>query len=98
LQITYKNSHLEQLARQTGVKSRLPHSVVLAYRDLVREIESAEDERELRQLKGHHFEKMSGEFAGQYSIRLNRQFRMVFEIRTGSPKNTIHVVYVGDYH
>jgi plasmid maintenance system killer protein len=36
-----------------------------------------DDERQFYQFKGWHGEKLSGERKGQYSLRMNKQFRLV---------------------
>ena len=45
-----------------------------------------------------HFEKLSGNRSHQRSIRLNKQFRLVFEIRVDADGKLIVVVEVVDYH
>ncbi|MBA3275723.1 MAG: type II toxin-antitoxin system RelE/ParE family toxin [Chloroflexia bacterium] len=51
---------------------------------------------DLRDLPGNHFEKLSGDRAGQYSIWINDQWRVCFEWPGGSrePFN----IEIVDYH
>ena len=98
MNLTYKNEWLEKLANGEKVRSKLSKAVVRAYQLRVAQIVAADDERDLRADRGANFELLKGDRVGQYSMRLNDQFRVVFEIRSGTPKNTIHIVEVGDYH
>ena len=61
-------------------------------------IRAAAHENDLRSLKSLHFEKLRGERKGQYSIRLNAQFRLVFEIEQGEQGNILVILGVEDYH
>jgi len=43
-------------------------------------------------------EKLSGDREGQYSIRLNDQFRMIFELIGEGLDKRLRIVGVVDYH
>lgn len=58
----------------------------------------APDERTLYSIKGLHTEKLSGSRAGQYSIRLNKQYRLCFEIQKDPDGNIIFILEIVDYH
>ncbi len=49
---------------------------------------------DLATLPGNRFEKLKGDRAGQYSIRLNDQYRICFEWQNDSAEN----VQIVDYH
>ena len=59
-------------------------------------LEAATALRDLAALPGNRFEKLSGDREGQYSIRINDQWRICFEWPAGSvgPVN----VEIVDYH
>ena len=59
-------------------------------------LESATGLRDLAALPGNRFEALSGDRKGQYSIRINDQWRICFEWREGSP-GPLNVEIV-DYH
>jgi proteic killer suppression protein len=44
-------------------------------------IKAALDQRDLSALKGNRFEKLKGDRAGYYSIRINDQWRITFRIQ-----------------
>jgi len=62
----------------------------------LRILEAAESIRELAQLSSNRFEALSGYRKGQYSIRINKQWRICFEWLKDSdgPEN----VEITDYH
>ena len=59
-------------------------------------LESATGLRDLAALPGNRFEALSGDRKGQYSIRINDQWRICFEWGEGSPgPSNVEIV---DYH
>ena len=72
--------------------------VVELYRRRMQFIRGAEDARDLRNMHSLHFEKLKGDRAGQYSIRLNRQWRLVFRLRKDREGKTVIVLEIVDYH
>jgi len=57
-------------------------------------IRAAVDQRDLSALKGNRFEKLKGDRAGSYSIRINDQWRITFRIEN----NRALEVTIEDYH
>jgi toxin HigB-1 len=57
-------------------------------------IKAAVDQRDLRAPKGNRFEKLKGDRAGTYSIRINDQWRITFRIEN----NRALDVKIEDYH
>jgi proteic killer suppression protein len=57
-------------------------------------LDAAPDMRTLGTLPGSRLEKLKGNRAGQYSIRINEQWRICFEWRDGHA----HGVEIVDYH
>ena len=59
-------------------------------------LEAAAALRDLAVLPGNRFEALAGDRRGQYSIRINDQWRICFEwpVRTSGPSN----VEIVDYH
>lgn len=68
------------------------------YRRKMQLLAAAVDERDLRQLRSLHFEKLVGDRAGQYSIRLNDKYRLVFKLRTDENGRVAIIIEVVDYH
>jgi len=57
-------------------------------------VAAAVDERDLRSVKGNHFEKNVHLAGGHDSIRINEQFRVTFRSEQGK----FHDVQIVDYH
>ena len=57
-------------------------------------LDSAESLRDLMALRSNRFESLSGDRAGQYSIWINRQWRICFSWEEDGPHN----VEIVDYH
>jgi toxin HigB-1 len=57
-------------------------------------IKAAVDQRDLSALRGNRFEKLKGDRAGYYSIRINDQWRITFRME----ENRALDVTIEDYH
>jgi proteic killer suppression protein len=68
------------------------------YRKKVALLANAADERDLRALRSLHFEKLVADRDGQHSIRLNKQYRLIFRLRTDDAGRVAIVIEVVDYH
>jgi proteic killer suppression protein len=60
----------------------------------LRLLDAADNLHALRMLPSNRFEALKGDRAGQYSIRINRQWRICFEWRD----DDAHDVEIVDYH
>ena len=92
---TFGNALAEQLFEDSGRTVRtLPVSLRRTARRKLLFLHDAADLRDLRVPPGNRLEKLKGEWDGFYSIRIDRQWRLVFQWRAGSAFN----VQVVDYH
>ena len=57
-------------------------------------LDAAENLQDLRVPPGNRLEKLKGDHRGQYSIRINDQWRICFEWRDGDA----YKVEITDYH
>ncbi len=57
-------------------------------------LDAAETVEDLRIPPGNRLEKLNGDRAGQYSIRINQRWRICFEWTSAGPEN----VEIVDYH
>jgi len=79
LRFVFKTKKLLALYETEQGASRYPAGVVDAFFEVVSEIESAKDERDLYALPSLHFEPLKGKRGklGQRSMRLNDQYRLI---------------------
>ena len=98
MDVEYADDDLDRLETDLRFNAGHAHEIVQAFRKRIQTIRAAPDERTFYALKSLHFEKLKGNRAHQYSMRLNKQWRLIVEIKPGQPKNTIIVVAIEDYH
>lgn len=78
----------------TRAARRIPKSIWPVARRKLDLLNGARAIRDLSLPPGNHLEKLRGALLGQYSIRINDQYRLVFEFADGNARN----VRVTDYH
>jgi proteic killer suppression protein len=76
------------------VSKKLPQEIQRTARRKLLYIDSAEGIQDLQAPPGNRLEKLKGDRAGQYSIRINDQWRICFEWVGGVAIN----VEIVDYH
>lgn len=90
---SFADKQTQRLAN--GVRSRrLPPELQDRAVKLLRIMAEVEDWTELRQPPGNQLHALSGDRAGQYAIRINRQWRIAFTPVDGACAD----VEVTDYH
>ena len=79
---TFTDRETEKIFNQTFSK-KLPQSIQkIALRKLIM-IDNAQSLEDLRVPPANHLEKLEGNRDGQYSIRINEQYRICFSKRGG---------------
>jgi len=73
---------------------KLPQDIQRIARRKLEILDAAEVLQDLRIPPSNRLEKLSGDRKGQYSIRINDQWRICFEWRRGDAYN----VEIADYH
>jgi len=76
------------------VSKKLPKDVQRTARRKLIYLDDAEDLQDLLAPPGNRLEKLKGDRAGQYSIRINDQWRICFDWVSNKAKN----VEIVDYH
>ncbi len=90
--VSYRDKDAERLSRGMRI-SRYRAFERQALRKL-RQLEIAGNLNDLRIPPGNHLEALSGDREGQYSIRINGQFRICFSWTPMGPQD----VEIVDYH
>ncbi len=94
----FTNNKMERLYYDPGETGGFGRNVVRAFRKVMGIIAQARDERDLYALKSLRFEKLRGDRAGQRSLRLNDQWRLIVTIRKRPDGHTVVVIDIDDYH
>ena len=97
MEIAFRDRTLALVETDRAAKTRLPDAVIHSLRDKLVVLRAASDERTLRNWKSLHYEKLARP-DDQRSIRLNKQWRLVFTIDTSDKPNRITILGVEDYH
>lgn len=92
--VGYRDKRTREFA--TGVRVKRFSGFERPARMKLDRLEAATTWRDLAILPGNHFEALSGDRKGQYSIRINGQWRICFEWPDGMPGPTN--VEIIDYH
>ena len=90
---SFKDKETERVFNQKYSR-RLPRNI--QGRALVKLLllDSAETVDDLRNPPANHLERLKGDRSGEYSIRINRQWRLCFRFENGSAQD----VSIEDYH
>jgi len=92
--VTYRDKRTRDFAAGKRVKAFF--SIERAARLKLNRLEAATARSDLANLPGNRFEVLKGDREGQYSIRINDQWRICFEWPEESPGPTN--VEIVDYH
>ena len=90
---TFRDRETEKIYNQT-FSGKLPQSIQrIALRKLIM-IDNVQSLEDLRIPPANHLEKLEGDREGQYSIRINEQYRICFR----PDGNNFYDVEIVDYH
>ena len=89
---SFKDKQLEKFFDQE--LSKIPNDIVRSLANKIEILNSASSLNDLKRLPGNRLEPLKGSRQGQYSIRINRQWRLCFEWRD----DNVHDVELVDYH
>lgn len=90
---SFRDQETEKLFRREQTRAVPPDLRRVALRKLV-QLDAAVSLIDLRVPPGNRLERLKGERSGQWSIRINRQWRVCFVWRDGDT----HQVEIVDYH
>lgn len=82
---------------ETGAE-QYERSVVKGFFRVMAIIRSAPDPRDFYTFKSLHYEKLSGDRAGQNSFRLNKQWRLIVHIEQDDKGQEVVIIEIVDYH
>lgn len=97
----FADEDLDRLEVDTQFTANLSQALVKAFRKKMQSIRAANDERDLYRQRSLNFEQLQGKRKGLCSIRLNDQYRLVFEFIAGNPhyqQKKVRIICIEDYH
>ena len=96
--IEFDDPDLDQLEIDPSFTGGWSDDICKAYRKVMNYIRNAEDERDFSSLRGLRFEKLKPPRSHQHSMRLNKQWRLIVELRGEKANKKIAIVKIEDYH
>lgn len=98
MEVEFDDPDLDELETDPKAGAGYAPAVVRGYRKVIQAIRAATDERDLYQLRGLGFEKLKGDRQDQHSLRLNKQWRLIIELRGKGATKKVGVIEIVDYH
>ncbi len=98
MNVVFADPTLGLIETEDAGRTKLPVPVIKSARRKLTLLRAAIDDRSLRNWKSLNYEKLKGERAGQRSIRLNDQYRMILTLDESTAPQTVTVIAIEDYH
>lgn len=98
MEVRFNDRSLAELEAAATTRRDLSAAIVKSFRKATQFLRAAKDLRDVREMRGLRFEELKGDRAGQYSVRLNDQFRLVFQLDRTTTPPTIRIDSIEDYH
>jgi proteic killer suppression protein len=98
MEVEFGNKDCDRLETDPDFNAGYSRAIVKAYRKRMQAIRAAVDERLFYAMKSLHYEKLSGDRSHQHSMRLNRQWRLILELRKKDAATVVFIVGIEDYH
>ena len=98
MEVDFGSAELDRLETDAAFTGGYGPEIVRGYRKVMLAVRAAHDERDLYALRGLRFEKLEGSRRHQYSLRINRQWRLIIEMHSKEGRRRVAVVGIEDYH
>ena len=98
MEVRFEDARLDRLEVDPSFDGGFSQAVVRAFRKAMQAIRAAPDERTFYQARGLRFEKLKAAHAGNYSMRLNDQWRLILKFENVDSGKIVVVIAVEDYH
>lgn len=98
MEVEFADEKYDRLEIDPHYLGRFSATVVRLYRRRMQAIRAAVDERAFYAMKSLHFEKLKGDRNHQRSMRLNKKWRLILELKKRSNGTVVVVIQIEDYH
>lgn len=99
MRIHFESDELKRLYEEPDyVAPQFGPDVIKAFRKKVGFLYAAGSELDLRNYRALRFEKLVGDRAGQHSVRLNNQWRLILRIESDPEGRVLIIIEIVDYH
>ena len=98
MEVEFIDADCDRLEVDGNFSAGLPGAVVSAYRKKLQFIRGAHDERDLYNWRGLNFEALKGDRSHQHSIRLNKQWRLIIEMKGKGVDKVIRIAGIENHY
>ena len=98
MKVRFEDRGLEEAEGDASKQAGVSKAIDKKFRDRMRLIRDAADERDFYALKSLHFEKLKDNEGHERSMKLNDQWRLIVRLEGEAPGKTVVIVGIKDYH
>lgn len=98
LQVEHADPDLARAEAEEGFSAGLPVPLLKQFRKLMAIIRGVTGRRALYQFRGRRLEKLKGNRQHQYSMRLNKKFRLIVEFPGDEADQAILIVGIENHY
>ena len=98
MRINFANKDLYDLFYATKPPKGLSLNVLQGYQKIVNFIKNTKDLQDIRSWKSLHFEKLKGDRQGQYSIAIDKSWRIILTIEKDKDGNLILILELTNHY
>jgi toxin HigB-1 len=98
MKFRFKNRNLCRFYLEFGFLWGYTDAIKRAFVKRILSIEAASSINDLRKYKGSRLEKLSGVRKGQYSMRINDQYRLILIFIKENADDVVEIMEITDYH
>ena len=97
MDVEFANKDLDRLETDRDFNAGFSQEIVRAFRKRMQAIRAATDAREFYKWKSLNYKKRKGKCSHQRSMRLNKQWRLIVELRQVDPRTIVVIVDIKDH-
>lgn len=98
MKVRHASANTALIETDKAHKTGLPVAVIASARRKLRFLRQAVDERDIRAMKSLKLEKLLGARKGDYSLRVNDQWRITLSFDDTRSSREIVILTIEDYH
>ena len=98
MEVEFDSDELDKLETDPAIHAGHGPEVVRGYRKVLWAIRAAQDTRDLHASRGLRYEQLKGKRSPQHSLRINKQWRLIIELRGAGQQKRVGIVGIEDYH
>jgi toxin HigB-1 len=98
MEVDFADDDLDRLETDPRTSAGRGQNVDRGFRKVMQAIRAAADTRDLHAVRALRLERLKGKRDHQWSLRLNKQWRLIVEFRGSGSNARVLVIEIEDYH